>query len=135
MYILDEGSVFDAPIDKIWKYRTSEVHQHPSVKLISREVKGNVVEMVQERNMGKPMRIKVRNIIYPPFGMVQEFLEGPMAGSRAFQYFIPKGDKTGVTVIGDFVVEGADDEMVKEIILKQNQFLFDEDNANLKKMA
>lgn len=135
MYILDEGSVFDATLDKILKYRRSEVHQHPSVRLISRKTEGNVIEMVQERNMGTPMRIKVRNTIYPPFGMVQEFLEGPMAGSRAFQFFIPRGDKTGVTVVGDFVVEGEDDARVKEIILEQNQTLFDEDNANLKKMV
>lgn len=126
--------MFDAPIDKIWKYRSSDVHQHPSVKLISREIKGNAVEMVQERNVGKPMRIKVRNIMYPPFGMVQEFLEGPMTGSRAFQYFIPKGDKTGVTVVGDYLIEGLDDAKVKEIVLNQNQALFDEDNDNLKKI-
>lgn len=135
VYILDEGSVFDAPLDKIMKYRSSEGHQHPSVKLVSREIRGDVIEMVQERNMGKPMRIKVRNTMYPPFGMVQEFLEGPMAGSTAFQFFIPRGDKTGVTVVGDYLIEGENDARVKEIIIEQNQTLFDEDNYNLKKMV
>ena len=38
VYILDEGSVFDAPIDKIWKYLPSEGHRHNSLKLISREM-------------------------------------------------------------------------------------------------
>ena len=85
--------------------------------------------------MGKPMRIKVRNTMYPPFGMVQEFLEGPMAGSTAFQFFIPRGDKTGVTVVGDNRSVGEIDARVKELIIEQNQTLFDEDNYNLKKMV
>ena len=72
--------------------------------------------------------------MFPPFGIVQEYLEGPMAGSRAFQYYTPKGDKTGVTVVGDFTAKGMDDDMVKHMALQNLEIAFNEDNANLKKL-
>src|SRR5208337_846119 len=97
VYILDEGSVFDAPIDKIWKYLPSDNHKHDSLKLISREmVNSSAVVITAERNiMGKMVRTKIKNTLYPPFGFVQEHLEGPTTGSKAFVYYIPKGNKTG----------------------------------------
>lgn len=135
VYILDEGSVFDAPIDMIWKYISSQNHAHPSIKLLNRELTGNVVTLTSERNfMGKSVVVKVRNTLYPPFGMVQEFLEGPTKGSRAFQYYIPKGNKTGVTVVGDYVVDGLSEKAIRDIISSQAQKTFDEDNANLRAM-
>ena len=135
VYVIDEGAVFDAPIDKIWKYLQSENHRHPSVKVLNREMVGNAVILTSERNLiGKPTQVKVKNTLYPPFGMVQEHLEGPMKGSRAFQYYIPKGAKTGVTVVGDYIIPGMDELKVREIVLQNAQTVFDEDNANLKMM-
>ena len=84
--------------------------------------------------MGKTVRMKIKNTLYPPFGIVQEHLEGPTAGSKAFLYYIPKGDRTGVTVVGDFRLEGADEQRTKEAILAQLQVVFEEDNSNLKKI-
>jgi hypothetical protein len=135
VYIIDEGSVFDAPIDKIWKYLQSDEHDHPSVKTLSREMKGNTVEITREVTVdGKPVQSKTKITMYPPFGMVQEHLEGPIAGSRAFQFYIPKGDKTGVTLVGDFISAGKDDNAVKQMMMQLLQTTFDEDNTNLKKM-
>ncbi|HYB67420.1 MAG TPA: hypothetical protein VEC43_03760 [Candidatus Acidoferrales bacterium] len=134
VYILDEGSVFDAPIDKIWKYLRSDEHRHNSMKLISREmVNGNAVIITAERNiLGKMVRTKIKNTLYPPFGFVQEHLEGPTAGSRAFVYYIPKGNKTGITIVGEFVLSGMDEKVTREAVMAQYQVTFDEDNANLK---
>jgi hypothetical protein len=133
VYIIDEGSVFDMPIDKIWKYLQSQEHNHPSLKMIAREMDGNTVTLTSERViMGKTARVKVRNTLFPPFGMVQEHLEGPMAGSRAFQFYIPKGDKTGVTVVGDYVIKGLDEKATRDVVLDHAQTIFDEDNANMK---
>lgn len=134
VYIMDEGSTFDAPIDKVWKYLSSDQHRHPSIKLLNREANGNTVVLTSERNiMGKTMLVKVKNTLYPPFGMVQEHIEGPLKGSRAFQYYIPKGDKTGVCVVGDYVMQGMNDEQsVRQAVLQQAQTVFDEDNSNLK---
>ena len=85
VFLLDEGSVFDAPIDKIWTYLRSDGHQHPSMKILNREMVGNTVIITSERNMmGKTVRVKIKNTLYPPFGIVQEHLEGPTASSKAF---------------------------------------------------
>jgi len=135
VYILDEGSVFDAPIDKIWKYLPSDNHRHNSLKLISREmVNNNAVVITAERNiMGKMVRTKIKNTLYPPFGFVQEHLEGPTAGSKAFIYYVPKGNKTAITIVGDFVLSGMDEKTTRDAVMAQLQVVFDEDNANLKK--
>jgi hypothetical protein len=134
VFIFDEGSVFDAPIDKVWKYLPSDHHQHSSAKTISREFTGNAVVITAERTiMGKLVRTKIRNTLYPPLGFVQEHLEGPTAGSKAFVYYVPRGNNTAITVVGDYRVEGADEQRTKEAVLAQLQVSFDEDNANLKK--
>lgn len=125
--------MFDAPIDSIWKYLSSQAHMHPSIRVLNREVLGNVVTLTSERTiMGRAAVVKVRNTIYPPIGMVQEFLEGPMRGSRAFQYYIPKGDKTGVTVVGDYVMAGAHEQTTRDAVIAQSKKTFEEDNAILK---
>ena len=134
VYILDEGSVFDAPIDRIWKYLPSDEHRHNSLKLISREMaNSNTVVITAERNiMGKTVRTKIKNTLYPPFGFVQEHLEGPTAGSKAFVYYVPKGNKTGITIVGDFVLSGMNEKTTRDAVMAQLQVTFDEDNANLK---
>jgi hypothetical protein len=136
VYVIDEGGVFDAPIDVVWKYLQSDDHRHQNMKVLNREVvEGNTVIISAERIInGQTVKTKNKNTLYRPFGLVQEHLEGPTAGSRAFLFYIPKGDKTGVTVVGDFFVKGMDDARAKETILAQMQTAFDEDNANIKKM-
>lgn len=135
VYILDEGSVFDASLDKIWKYLQSQEHRHDSIKVLNREIVGNSVILTSERTvMGKTVTVKVKNTLYPPFGMVQEYLEGPMQGSRAFVYYVPKGDKTGITIVGDYVMSGVNDQQIRDAVNAQAQRSFDEDNANLRQM-
>jgi hypothetical protein len=139
VYVIHQGSAFDVPIDKVWKYLSSDQHRHPSVKVLNREAVGNTVTLTSERNiMGKKALVKVRNTLYPPFGMVQEHLEEPHKGSRAFQYYIPKGNKTGVCVVGDYMIQGVsndDEQSIREAVLEQAKTIFDEDNSNLKNMA
>jgi len=102
---------------------------------VQREVNGNAVTITSERTlMDKPVKIKVKHTLYPPFGYVTDHLEGATAGSRSFLYYTPKGDKTGVTVVGDFKIMGLDEKATKDAILAQMQITFDEDNANLKDM-
>lgn len=135
VYLIDEGSAFDAPIEKVWKYLSSEDHRHPSFKNVGREVTGNVVVITSERPfMGRSVKVKIKNTLYPPLGYVSEHIEGPTTGSRAFLYYTPKGDKTGVTIVGDFVISGLDEKATRDVIMAQMQVVFDEDNANLKRM-
>ena len=133
--MIDEGSVFDAPIEKIWKYMSSEDHKHPSFKNVVRELTGNTVVITSERTfMGKPVKVKIKHTLYPPFGYVSEHIEGPTAGSRSFLYYTPKGNKTGVTIVGDFMISGLDEKATRDAVLAQMQVTFDEDNTNLKRM-
>ena len=96
VFILDEGSVFELSFDKLWEYLPSEKHAHPVAKLISREISGNVLTITSDREInGKTVRTKLRMTMFPPLGVAQEYLEGPAAGSKAFLYYYPKGNKTG----------------------------------------
>ncbi len=138
VYILDEGSEFNAPLERIWKYlQSDEEHEHKAIKTINREMQGdNVAVITSEVTLPNlpPVRSKIKFTMYPPFGITQEYLEGPMTGSKAFQYYIPKGDKTGVTVVGDFVAKGMDDGSIKRTTMQVLDISFNEDNENLKKL-
>jgi hypothetical protein len=139
VYILDEGSEFDAPIGRIWQYLQSEAeHDHKAIKTLGVEMQGDNVMIITNEvtmGMGPAMRNKLKLTMYAPFGIVQEYLEGPMAGSKNFQYYIPKGDKTGVTVVGEFVGKGMDDDSVKQAALQLLDLAFNEDNENLKRLT
>jgi hypothetical protein len=138
VYILDEGAVFDAPIDRIWEYLQSEGHEHKAVKTVNLEMQGeNTVLITNEVYLEgvPPLRNKLKVTMYAPFGLVQEYLEGPMSGTKTFQYYTPKGDKTGVTVVGDFVAKGMDDETIRKTALQILELVFNEDNENLKKLV
>lgn len=139
VHILDEGSEFDAPLDRIWVYLRSEgEHQHKAVRPFSREMQGNnVVILTNEVTMPNmpTTRNKIKITLYPPFGMVQEYLEGPMTGTKSFLYYTPKGKKTGVTVVGSYIVSGLDDDMTKRIAMNLLDLVFNEDNDNLKRLT
>ena len=136
VFILDEGSVFELPFDKLWEYLPSEKHSHPVAKLISREIIGNVLTLTSERDInGKTVRTKLRMTIFPPIGVVQEYLEGPAAGSKAFLYYYPQGNKTGITVAGNFTIAGAtDDESTRKVVAQMMERSFTEDEAIIKRL-
>ena len=136
VYILDEGSIFDVPLGELWEYLPSDAHKHQSQTLISREVQGNKVTITSERNVnGKMVRSKMAITLFPPLGTTMEYIEGPAAGSKAFTHYAPKGDKTAITVVGDFKIAGvADDEDTKKAVMQMLQLSFDEDVDTLKRM-
>ena len=73
--------------------------------------------------------------LYPPLGLAIEALEGPIAGSKFFNYYTPKGSKTGVTVIGDFKSPMmSDDDQLRQAVLAFLEQAFNEDTAYLKTM-
>jgi hypothetical protein len=134
VYITDEGSEFDMPLERLWEYLPSESHKH-SAKVISREVQGNVITLTSERDVdGKAVRSKLRLTMYPPLGVAQEHLEGPTAGSKVFSFYTRKGNKTAITVVGEYKMAGASDEETKKAIMLMLGRSFDEDVANLKSM-
>jgi hypothetical protein len=138
--ITDEGSHFDAPIDKVWKLvemhasHLSEIHtdiHHPKVDRMG-ENQG-VITYMMEMN-GQKMPVKLRTTALPPLAQVLEFLEGPLTGSKVISYYTAKGAKTAVTVIADF-----ESPMMTppQLEAAAREFLdrgFDQDQAYLKKI-
>jgi hypothetical protein len=134
VYIVDEGSEFNMPLERLWEYLPSETHKH-SAKVISRELQGNVLTLTSEREVdGKAVRSKLRITMYPPLGIVQEHLEGPTAGSKVFSYYTRKGDKTAITVVGEYKMAGASDESTMKAVKQMLERSFDEDVATIKSM-
>jgi hypothetical protein len=135
VYIVDEGSEFDMPLEKLWEYLPSESHKH-SARVISREMQGNVLTLTSERDVdGKAVRSKLRLTMYPPLGVAQEHLEGPTAGSKVFTFYTRKGNKTAITVVGEYKMAGASDEEARNAVMQMLERSFDEDVATLKRLV
>jgi len=137
--VTDDG-IFDASIEKIWKYIGDDrpgIHQHraiPATKVL--EAKGNVV--VQEMQLvnadGKGTHWETwRLTLNPPTGYHVEAIAGPTKGTKFSQKYTPMGDKTRVDVEGDWHVPGVDDASIKKMTLAFFAEAFNEDNAALKK--
>ena len=137
VYVVDEGSTFRAPLDKVWKLNQSDsLHIHPSVRNRKAEPQGDRVVVTIETPMpdGTWVKQKSRITAFPPLGIAFETLEGPLAGSKSFQFYTPHGKETGVTVVGEFVSKLMPDEQLRRAVLAFNEALFIEDQKNLDKM-
>jgi hypothetical protein len=137
VFILDEGSTFKAPLDKVWKLNQSEgEHSHPSLRNQKGEQQGEHLILSYETQMpdGSWTKNKVRTTAFPPVGIAFETLEGPMTGSKSFQFYTPKGNETGITVVGEFVSKGVPDAALKGAVMAFLARVFDEDSKNLSNM-
>ncbi|MDA4118052.1 MAG: hypothetical protein OK455_06885, partial [Thaumarchaeota archaeon] len=137
MFLLDEGSVFNGPLDKIWALNSSEgKHNHASLRNMTSEMDGERVVLTYEAKSlkGDWERHKVRLTFFPPVGTATEALEGPRAGSKSFQFYTPQGSKTAITVVGNFVRPGMSDSELKAEMLLFLENLFQEDQTNLVSM-
>src|SRR5207249_11289249 len=95
VYVRDDG-VFDASIEKIWKYiQDPESHQHESI--LSQKVleqKGNTMKIRAEiaGPQGKAEETWQMRMD-PPFGFELQVLEGPTKGSKQSHTYVPMGNK------------------------------------------
>ncbi len=66
-----------------------------------------------------------------------DFVEGPLAGSRDLEYYIPKGDKTGITCIGEWRWAGGtlSDDQLRALVTEWYDEAFREDSENLIRMS
>jgi len=107
VFVRDEGSVYNLPLDEVWKYLSSdrehsEAHQHHNVS--RKELPGDAGEASWEQEFeGKSERFTMRWTAFPTFGIAYEVLEGPFVGSKFFVYYRPRGSKTRVTIVGEFL--------------------------------
>jgi len=137
--VRDDG-VFEAPIEKIWKYlgdETPGVHNHRSI-VGSRTVENRGSETVFEWEMqnpdGKTTRKETwRMAVNPPTGFEMESLSGVSKGTKYMNRYTPMGSKTRVEVEGEFHMQGMDEASTRKAALGFLAEVFDEDNAALKK--
>jgi hypothetical protein len=138
VFIIDEGSRFKAPLPRLWQYvQSQEEHNHPSQlnPKFSMDGERAVVEFDSKMPDGSLVHHKARSTMLPPLGFFLEYLDGPFAGSRMLNYYTPKGNETGVTVVGEYVSPVIKEEhKVKEMALKSLEIAFGEDSENIRKM-
>jgi hypothetical protein len=107
VYVADEGSTFDAPIDVVWKYIFDD-KAHDSAHKTTRNPKFEKVSDVtfvyaSERYLrGHWAADRLRISMFPPVSVVTEWLDGVLAGSTFVYLYTPEGNKTRIDVYGEF---------------------------------
>ena len=135
VHVTDDG-VFDAPLEKVWKYLNDDKgHEHSAVKftkVIEQSDKGMTVELEMKHPDGSSHMETWKMTMNPPKGHTTEVLSGPMKGSKNTHTYTPMGNKTKVTVEGEYYAQGMDDAATKKAVLAMYEMVFNEDNTNLK---
>jgi hypothetical protein len=140
VFVADWGSAFDAPIETVWKYLQSDQdhgNSHKGRRNLERKVVNeNTVMLNWEQNVdGKWIRMANRLTFHPPVGFFVEPLEGPMAGSKFFNYYVPKGAKTEVVVVGEWNSKTIPAAQLEQAVMANLEKVFSEDVAGLKEFG
>jgi hypothetical protein len=140
VYLTDWGSEFDAPIEVVWKYvQAPEDHgnSHKDRRNIERKsINENTVLMSWEQDVdGRSVRMANRLTFHPPVGFFIEPQEGPMAGSKFFTYYVPKGNKTQVVVVGHWTSKTIPPDQLEKAVRANLEKVFNEDVAGLKEFS
>ena len=137
VYLKDEGSEFDAPIDFVWKYIFGgEAHdaahkttRNPKFKKIS----DITIEYSSDRLLrGKWAPDRMRISMFPPISVVTEWLEGVLAGSKLTYVYSPDGNKTRIDVYGEFTSKTLPPDEVEAAAREFLQTEFDADAPTIK---
>ncbi len=140
VHVRDEGATFDAPVEVVWEYLNSgptHGQAHKSIRNRTAQPAGeNAMIATMERNWnGQWVKVVSRMTRLAPLGLVQEFLEGPLAGSKAVLVYSPQGKKTRVDVYGEFTSPTIPEKDVKQAALKWLAESFDEDAPAVRSFA
>ncbi|MGD0718924.1 MAG: hypothetical protein ABSA15_05035 [Thermoplasmata archaeon] len=139
VHVKDEGSHFEQSLETIWKYMGDEDHgrAHKGTRNVEmKQVDPRTMELTQESEMGGHwIKTRDRITIYPPLGFSLEMLEGPMAGSKFFNYYTAKGGKTEVTVVGEFVSTQLPQAQIESTVHQILEHMFEEDKVALKEFS
>jgi hypothetical protein len=107
VYIADEGSTFDAPVDLVWKYIFGgEAHDgaHTTTRNSKFEKVSEITFIYASerllRGTWAPDRMRIS--MFPPVSVVTEWLDGVLAGSTLVYVYSPKGKQTRIDVYGEF---------------------------------
>jgi len=134
--IVDEGSHFDVPIDVVWKYVQDIEHHgltHHGPYTQMKTLTENSTELSWDSEQrGNQVKVRTRVTSLPPLGVAIEILDGPMVGSKFFNIYSPKGEKTEITVIGDFASKTIPPAQLEPAARGFLDTVFNEDSAALK---
>ena len=139
-HIEDLGSHFDAPIETLWKFIQSP-DDHGRSHKDRRNVRGepdgeNAMRTSWEQDVGGHwVKVSNRVTMFPPVAMLVHSLEGPLAGSRFLFYYAPHGNKTGVSVIGEFQSPTIPAAQLESVVMSSLESAFNEDQAALREFA
>ncbi len=137
MFLVDSGSEFDAPLETVWAYLSAPGEHrlaHPKTRNfeVTEASDSSFVLAMEQWMQSRWVRTVGRGAVFPPLGSSSEALEGPLAGSKYFLYYTPKGAKTGVTVVGHFVSPDLSDAEVQPMVLGLFEEFFNEDQARIR---
>ncbi len=135
----ESDGVFDAPLEKVWKYLSSMEHTHSgfkSYKVASQS--GNEVTIDAEvfNPDGKTTSKAIfKHIMNPPIGWQTTVKGSAMDGAVFNHTYTPIGNKTKVELKGDYkAIPGMSESAQLKMLDDFYTTGFNEDNANLQKM-
>ena len=107
VYLKDEGSEFDAPIEFVWEYifgggdhdKAHTTTRNPKFEKVSDVT---IIYASERRLRGMWAPDRIRSSMFPPVSVVSERLEGQLAGSKVTYVYSPHGEKTRIDVYGEF---------------------------------
>jgi hypothetical protein len=134
VFVTDDGSEFKATREKIWRYNQAEgAHSHPSMQnvLVSQEGGSMLFTYETVSPNGSTEKRRTRITPMPPVGSFIEEIEGRFAGSKYINYYVPKGDKTEIRIVGEFTSPTIPEDKLKQEVLDHLDTFYKEDVQNL----
>jgi hypothetical protein len=135
VFVFDDSGVFEAPIEIVWAYFNSgpahrSAHHHRKSHLEELSETSFVASWEQDYN-GGPVFFKMHGTEYPPLGLAYEILAGPFAGSKFFFYYTPVGDRTQVSLVGEFASDSIPAALLKSKVIDFFAIEFEQDREGL----
>lgn len=139
-HIEDMGSHFDAPIETVWQFIQSPPDHgaaHKDRRNVKAEPRGeNGLKTSWEQNVqGNWVQVTNHVTMFAPVAMLIHSVEGPLAGSKFMFYYVPKGGKTGINVVGDFQSAMIPPAQLEAMVLASLEEAFNEDSAGIRAFA
>jgi hypothetical protein len=142
VFVRDEGSEFDAPIDVVWEYifggeGHDSSHRTTRGGKMKALFKGPLVLRYKaERQYGSRWIPETMRItFFPPVATVQELLDGPLAGSKWTYVYSPRGRKTRIDAFGEFRSKKYKGAELKRVAVRFLANEFEEDAPHVRTLA
>ena len=142
VFVRDEGSEFDAPIDVVWEYifggeGHDASHRTTRGGKMKALFKGPfVLQYKAERRYGNRWVPETMRItFFPPVATVQELLDGPLAGSKWTYIYSPHGRKTRIDALGEFRSKKYKAAELKRVAVRFLANEFEEDEPHVRRLA